>query len=453
MIKVFLPANNQAERQYAAEVLLVEWLGLSVQFQFGETAFAAELTLDNGNRLLLEDHFFSTFPTPLSYLSGDNIPQKVLMITRTSNPFLSEADLPILFGNDHLHISQTEVTCGIDIFAATFFMLTRWEEYVLPDRDLHDRFPAKASLAGKSNFLHRPIVNEMVEMLWGMLMQLGISQKRRNRQFEVLLTHDVDEALLWRSPGFFLKKLTGDLIKRLDLKAVSFDLKSYFNTRFNGQKDPYNTFDYLMRCADRHSLQSHFFFLSGGHSKFDQPLQLTTPFMRQVFKSIEENGHIIGLHPSYNTLKDSNLFALEKKALELATSLPIRHGRQHFLRFEVPTTWQTWEDHGMSWDSSLYYPEQPGFRCGVCYPFPVFNFLTRKKLRLTEVPLTAMEVSWTSYLKASPDEMLNDMLQLHEIVRKYNGTFVMLWHNSSFNTLEWKAYAHVYEQLLENYSV
>ncbi|MCF8443172.1 MAG: polysaccharide deacetylase family protein [Saprospiraceae bacterium] len=448
-----MPANNQAERQYAAEVLLVEWLGLSVQYQFGETAFAAELTLDNGNRLLLEDHFFSTFPSPLSYLKAGNIPQQIFNAVQATNPFLPEKDLPILFGNDHLDISPTEITCGIDIFAATFFMLTRWEEYVLPDRDLHERFPAKASLAGKNGFLHRPVVNEMVEMLWGMLMHLGIGQKRKNRQFEVLLTHDVDEALLWRSLGFFLKKLGGDLVKRLDFHAVGFDLKSYYNTRFNGEKDPYDTFDYLMRCADRNSLQCHFFFLSGGNTKFDSPLTLTSPFMCQLFKSIEANGHIIGLHPSYNTLKDSNLFTQEKEALELATGLPIRHGRHHFLRFEVPTTWQAWEDQGMVWDSTLYYAEQPGFRCGVCYAFPVFNFLTRQKLRLKEVPLTAMEVSWTSYLKVSPDEMLNDMMQLHETVRKYNGTFVLLWHNSSFNTSEWKAFAKVYEKLLEKQTV
>lgn len=447
MITLLLPNNNQAERQYTAEVILSEWLGLSFQIEFGNSSFSAELTLENGKRLLFEDHFFNAFTKPKSYLGHENIPLKISSVSQESNRFLPEQDLPIIFGNDRLDVSTNEIRCGIDIFASTFFMLTRWEEHVLPDRDQHGRFPAKASLAGKCGFLHRPIVNEMLEMLWGMLVHLGIGQKKRKRDFEMLLTHDVDDAMLWRSPRFFLKKLGGDLVKRMDLKTASFDLNSYFNSRFKSKKDPYDTFDFLMSCADRQSLQSHFFFLCGGNTKYDQALPLEHPFVQKLLKNIQERGHVVGLHPSYNTPTDTTQFKKEKDDLEEAMGFHTCCGRQHFLRFEAPHTWQVWEDAGMTWDSTLYYAEQPGFRSGVCYPYAVFNFLTRQKLRLKEVPLTAMEVSWSTYLKLSPSKMLKDMLQLKESIRKYNGTFVLLWHNSSFNTPEWKAYLQVFEKI------
>lgn len=452
LIHLLIPNNNVAERIFAVNVILSDFLGLNFKLQLGETKFAAEITLENGNKLCIEDHFFCAFNTPLSYLCKEHIPQQIQYITCNRNPFIYENDLPILFGNGNLDISNSEITCGIDIFALTFFMLTRWEEYVISERDSHGRFPAKSSLAGKFNILHRPIVNEIVEMFWAMLVHLGIRQIRNNRQFEMLITHDVDDALLWHSLYFFIKKLGGDFIKRFDLKAVIYDLKSYYKTRFNGQLDPYNSFNFLMQCADKHRLQAYFFFLCGGNSNFDHHVSINTPFMHELFKNIAAKGHVIGFHPSYDTLNNSKLFTQEKKALEQITGLPICYGRQHFLRFEAPTTWQTWEDHGMSWDSSLYYPEHPGFRCGVCYPFPVFNFLTRQKLKLKEIPLTAMEVSWTTYLHASPSKMLNDLLQLKQTVHKYNGTFVLLWHNSNFNTPEWKNYMFVYEQFLESAS-
>ena len=73
------------------------------------------------------------------------------------------------------------IECGIDIFASSFFMLTRWEEYVNKIRDMHNRFPAYASLACKNNFLDRPIVNEYVEMLWNMLKFLGCKQEKKKR--------------------------------------------------------------------------------------------------------------------------------------------------------------------------------------------------------------------------------------------------------------------------------
>ena len=45
-------------------------------------------------------------------------------------------------------------------------MLSRYEEAVLLDRDDHDRFPATASIAYKTGFLDRPIIDEYVEILW-----------------------------------------------------------------------------------------------------------------------------------------------------------------------------------------------------------------------------------------------------------------------------------------------
>jgi len=449
LLKILLPDNNKEERTYAVQVLLEEFLGLTCSISFGQTTFAAEINLANGRRLLLEDHFFNAFPAPLSYLQLENIPAIPPYLNRTECPIIPEPDLPVIFGQPAVKVSADEILCGVDIFASTFFMLTRWEEYVRPERDVHGRFPAKASLAGKHQFLHRPVVNEYVEMVWNMLTYLGIGEQRKKRKFEMLLTHDVDEALLWKNTGFFFKKLGGDLLKRHSLPAAIFSVKSFFRTRFGGQSDPYNTFDYLMDCADQHSLQSHFFFLCRGKTKYDHALPLQHPFVQQVLTKIQERGHVIGLHPSYNTLNDPTQFGVEKAALEKETGFPVRYGRQHFLRFEASTTWQHWEDQGMVWDSTLYYAEQPGFRCGVCYPFPVFNFLTRKKLRLVEVPLTAMEVTWTTYSKASPTEMLNEMKQLLETVRMYNGTFVLLWHNSSFGGREWEAYLPVFQQIME----
>ncbi|MEZ4963563.1 MAG: polysaccharide deacetylase family protein [Saprospiraceae bacterium] len=448
-MKVLLPENHKSERQYATEVLLVEWLGLSVDIQFSKSTHSPEIILDNGNHLLFEDHFFGRFMDEHSYLQQENIPSTISWESKSRNQFLAEADIPIVFGNKHLDISTRAITCGIDIFASTFFMLSRWEEYVLTDRDGHGRLPAEASLAGRHNFLHRPIVNEYLEMLWNMLVHLGFDHPRKKHHFKPLITHDVDLPLLWPNWFSVLKKAGGDMLKRFNPKEFVFSLISGIRTKTGFGKDPFDSFDFLMDISDRAGLQSHFFFLCGDETEHDDSLPLNTPFMRQLIQNIQERGHVIGLHPSYNTIENADMLKSEKQALEKATGFAVRFGRQHFLRFQVPGTWQMWEDAGMEWDSSMYYPEQAGFRCGTCHPFPVFNILTRKKLRLKEVPLTAMEVTWKKYLKATPEKMLGDMLSLLETVKKYQGTFVLLWHNSSFNTPEWKRFGGVYDNLLE----
>jgi len=119
----------------------------------------------------------------------------------------------------------------------------------------------------------------------------------------------------------------------------------------------------------------------------------------------------------------------------------------------VPTTWQIWEDNGMSWDSTLSYADKEGFRCGTCYEFSVFNVLSRKKLKLKEKPLVVMEGSFVHYQpKVTPDEMEKKIIILINKVRKYNGEFVFLWHNSSFNTITWRSYQHIYESVLRKSS-
>ncbi|HEB62113.1 MAG TPA: hypothetical protein ENI82_03075 [Bacteroidetes bacterium] len=107
-------------------------------------------------------------------------------------------------------------------------------------------------------------------------------------------------------------------------------------------------------------------------------------------------------------------------------------GRQHYLNFEVPTTWKMWEAAGMKWDSTMSYAGVLGFRCGVCYPFPVFDIFSRKKLNVYEKPLILMEATLSKmYLNFSLKEATEKVNDLMNEVRKYDGEFVFLWHNSS----------------------
>ena len=451
LLKILLPRNNQPERNYIVSLIFREYLGLDINIQYGTTQYSIEIKLANGKELLFEDHLFNIFPHPLSYLEKKNVPQKTIFINNDGNSFISEPNLPLLFGRDLLDVGADKIICGIDIVASIFFMLTRWEEYANPARDQYNRFPGSASIAVKNNFIHRPIVNEYVEMLWNMLKYLGINQKRKKRKFKALITHDVDLPLLWKSPFSFIKKIGGDLIKRNSLKDTAYSLKSYTNYIRDKSKDPYDTFDELMDLSETCGLKSHFFFLCGGQHKEDNGLPPSHPFIKNLLKKINDRGHIIGFHPSFDSFNNEDIFNRELNDLKKISPQPIKYGRQHFLRFEAPNTWRLWENAGMEWESSMYYPDAPGFRCGTCYDFPVFDVLARKELKLREQPLIAMEVSWIAYKEYSPEKMFAEIKELADRVKKYKGTFTFLWHNSSFNTTSWLKYKPVYSKVLESF--
>src|SRR3989338_346953 len=240
MIQISIPSNFSAERCYIIDILLEEFLGLKYEIAIKEDVHNYILRLENGSELIVEDHFFGHFSDGLSYLDEKNIPSAIKLF---QNPFDTTEPIPILYGNDKCEASPRRIVCGLDIFASSFFMLSRWEEFTVKQRDNHNRFSAKSSLAFRYNFLGRPIVNEYTEVLWNMLKYLEIQQEKKEQKFELLLTHDVDILKYWKNIGGFFKEMAGDVIKRRDLKLFFDNLTSFSLTKLRLQNDPFDTFD------------------------------------------------------------------------------------------------------------------------------------------------------------------------------------------------------------------
>lgn len=411
MITIKIPNNNLNERKYIIDIIFNEFLGLEYYLEIGSKDY--EIELNNKKVLIVEDTFFNKYPNDLEYLKLENIPNKIE---------------------------------ELDIFSASFFMLTRWEEYVNKNRDSYNRFPAYESLAYKQVFLDRPIVNEYVEWLKQELLKLDNSLKFKEREFEFILTHDVDVTYKYSSLLKGGKEIVGDIIKRKNPILALKNLSTKVLTHLKLEKDPFDTYNYLMNISEQIGVKSYFFLHSSSSAKQDIN---NDKYLKQIAKNILDKGHYLGCHPSYNAYNNFKLFVSDKEKIENKIGKKLTFGRAHFLRFEVPITWQIWEDAGMEWDSTLSYADKEGFRCGVCYEYSVFNILTRKKLQLKEKPLVVMEGSFATYQSnIKPEEMESKITQLVNEVKRYNGEFVFLWHNSSFNTAMWKKYQAIYEKVI-----
>jgi len=193
-----------------------------------------------------------------------------------------------------------------------------------------------------------------------------------------------------------------------------------------------------MDLSEKHGLTSHFYFIAG-HSAGDLDgfYSLDDPFIRTLMKQISQRGHEIGLHPSYNSFQEPGCIHREfEKLLRVADEEGIQQsrwgGRQHYLRWKVPITWQAWEDAGLDYDSTLSFIDVAGFRCGTCYEFSVFNLITKKQLKLKEYPLIVMDITLFCRMNMSKMESINLMQRLAHRCKKFNGIFVFLWHNNSW---------------------
>ncbi len=459
MLIVRLPASFAPERTYTLDILLGERLGLQYQLTF-ENRNDYAIELPNGSRLILADAFFSKCDETDGYLYAANLPQHVGLL----NSLLAlEADVPVLYGTEEVSVTEHQVALGTDIVAGAFFLLTRWEEMLYPAlHDVHGRIPAESTLACRAGFLQRPVVDEYVELLWHALQHLGIAQPRRSVAFQLVPTHDVDQMLFYnnslKAAWVALHQWGGS--QHYAPYADAAQKMPWLDATHSA--DPYNTFEHLMQLAEEAGSHAHFFFKATRHTnRYERSYSLTSSFAQQLFAEIGRRGHHIGFHAGYHTHQNAEVFSSELSSLRRAVERagvqqPVATGRQHFLRFEVPGTWECWDAHNLQWGSTAGHATQPGFRCGTCHGFPVFNVLTRQKLALRERPLLIMETSLFQNNEhivntdtLSVDAFRKTWLDLRATVQRYKGEFVFNWHNSTLFTPRWKPYAAVLREIMQ----
>ncbi len=336
-----------------------------------------------------------------------------------------------------------------DILAATFFMLSRWEETVVPVRDLHGRFPASACVAYREGFLDRPVIDEYALILQCWLKALLPGWLPKPRQFSLRLSHDVDMVRSFSGLYRTTRAFAGDIVKRRSLRKARETVRTAIRSSITPEDDPiYGNILELADHSERYGLKSSFYFMAADEGPNDSGYDPAEPLVRRCIDEIARRGHEIGFHPSYRASFDTAVWQKEFARLSaVANGIPIAGGRQHFLRFRAPDTWRLWEQAGLSYDSTLSYADCEGFRCGTCLPFRPFDVGADRELSVTEIPLIVMDGTLCQYRGLTPMEGEARILALADQCRRVGGVFTLLWHNSSL-TGEWESWAPVYRRVV-----
>ena len=333
-----------------------------------------------------------------------------------------------------------------DVFAASFFLLSRYEEYLPHVRDIHERFTAEQSLAFKYRFLEKPVIDIWAYKLLDKLQEKFPNYAYKKRTYKYISTIDVDNAYAYkyksliRTFGGFVKDFFG-------LKLKTFWDRFVILT--NIKKDPYNTFTSILTLKEQYKIDTIFFFLVADYTTFDTNVSAAKNKFRLLIKSIGDYAKI-GLHPSYFSMKDEVLLKKEKERLEAITNTPMEKSRQHYLRFSLPETYQNLIDLEIKEDYSMGYASHVGFRASTCTPFYFYDLDFEIQTPLKIVPFALMDTTLNDYMELTPRQSLGKIRELKNEVKAVNGTFVTLFHNeSSSNYLRWKGWSKVYESMLK----
>ena len=438
MLTVKTPLTYKPERKYITQVLLGDFLGIDYHIQFQDRQHVS-IGDKNGKELILPDVLFQTPQN--QWLTTNSLPKQPLSVWDTDkanlNCTLINPKIPIIYGQSPFDFPKRNFL-PIDIFGSAFFMLTRYEEVVKPDRDEYDRFPATESLAYQEAFLDRPIINEYLEILWFYLKRLWPGITRKKRLFRIFPTHDVDIPYDYLLRPFWkiVLRVGADLFRRKDPILGIKNFSNWLKVNITGRNDPFDTFDWIMNQSEKAGLKSSFNFMTCVNTQFDYNYPLNDQNIQHLINRILSRGHEVGFHPSYSTALDDEIWTDEY--LRLKTSFQeykVKGGRQHILHFRVPLTWLFWMENGLEYDSTLAFADRAGFRCGICYEYRPFDLEKRKVMSLFERPLIVMErtVIDERYMGfGRTKKAINYMIRLKKICQTCQGDFVFLWHNQRF---------------------
>ena len=259
----------------------------------------------------------------------------------------------------------------------------------------------------------------------------------------IFITHDIDHLFLSKGEKFY-RTILGDIIKRKNLKMV-FD-KIIQKIKNN---DPWDI-DKLIEIHKKYRTTGTFFFMPniqpkriGGGYK----LEKVKNYLNKKSKNIKGS---IGIHYDVRYLEESRMQNDVKNLREIFNE-EIYSGRAHYLIFDITKSFDILEKSGIKVDTTGGYAEHIGFRFGTSKPFKPFNFKENKEYNLIEIPLIIMDASLQSKkcMNLTPQEGFEKIKEIINKIKKYNGIFTFLWHNSSFYTYEWKDWEGVYEKTIE----
>jgi hypothetical protein len=96
----------------------------------------------------------------------------------------------------------TEGDFAFDVFAAAFYLLSRYEEYLPHELDQYGRYAHTNSLAFREGFLDQPLINCWLQALKQSLSQKFSELLFRQKSFKCILSYDIDIAYSYLHKGF-----------------------------------------------------------------------------------------------------------------------------------------------------------------------------------------------------------------------------------------------------------
>lgn len=333
-----------------------------------------------------------------------------------------------------------------DVFAASFYIISRYEEYLPHVRDQYNRFQPQESILYKMELMEKPIINLWAKELGEHITSFYPDIALKKKTFSFVPTYDIDAAWAYKNKGFFrtTSAFCRDII-RFDKKEI----KRRWDVLRNKSMDPFDTFEYQIELQKELKIKPLYFILCGDYNTNDKNISIKNKNFQKLIKHLGDYA-LVGIHPSFSSYLKKDVIKEEISRLSDVLKREVSMSRQHFLRLSLPSSYQILIELDITDDYTMGYASQAGFRAGYADTFQFFDLENDMKTKLNIHPFALMDGTMRDYLDLNTQESYEKAKKLIDEVKNVNGTFILLWHNETLSgEKRWEGWITLYRKILD----
>lgn len=334
-----------------------------------------------------------------------------------------------------------------DVFAASFYLLSRYEEYLPHVKDLHGRFSPKDSIAYQNNFLQLPVVDIWADRLLGYLKERFPLLEHKNRNYHFTSVIDVTTSHSYAHRGLF-RGLAG-----LSYDFGTFRLKRVWERIAVGvkfKKDPFDNFATLVKWHQEFGIKSVFFFQFADYSKYDKNVSTNSNSFKSLIKYIADYS-TVALGASYSSFSAIDILKKEKKNLQNVVNRPVNYSRMRYNRVDVPESYRNLVAAEFTDDFTMGYTHEIGFRAGTCTSFYFYDIPLELQQPIRLHPFAIHDYALLSAM--SETEITGKIDAIYKVVKNINGSLLTVFSNELIGTKGKFNWLQMYKNLIKTYNV
>lgn len=244
--------------------------------------------------------------------------------------------------------------------------------------------------------------------------------------YRPIITHDVDRYYKWKNA----RSILGEYRRILRRESSWGLVETLISFSKRNQKDPFSNLLEIAEMDLKSGLQSVFYIMTTQeeHPTNINDYNVEDKEVEIVLRQLLELGAEIGLHTGILTFDDAERMKEQKKRLETVIDTKVVRSRQHYLKYEYPTTFEILESIGIQNDSSILVELATEER----EKATTYTMLDDdgNSMGLTQTPLVFMD---THHMLLKDDVILAILEESLAPAKENGGEVMVLWHNNNIS--------------------